>query len=171
AGALSCGAAGVNLSLAGPSDPLLTRLLDEAAARGIVIVAAEPPPGAAAAFPAAHRSALVARSSSAAGAASGGNRLPAPADEVLTTTPGGGYAFFSGTSLAAAHLSGIIALMIEREPGIAAGRLFDVLSASTVTHANGASVNACVAVESLTDLRICDAAPGTAGRTAVSDAR
>lgn len=141
----------INLSLSGPSDPLLERLLDEAVTRGIVVVAAEPPAGAAAnAFPAAHPAVLVARSS-----AGGGRGFPAPADEILTTTPGAGYAFFSGTSLAAAHLSGVVALLLERAPGMDASSIADVLNSTIVQHERTATVSACGALEALTDVRIC----------------
>ncbi|MBN1237305.1 MAG: S8 family serine peptidase, partial [Gammaproteobacteria bacterium] len=148
-------AAVVNMSLAGPEDPLLTRLIDEAVARGIVVVAAAPAAADRTPFPASHGSVLVGRSSSASDARGSAMHLPAPAEEILTTIPGAGYAFFSGTSLAAAHLSGVIALMIEREPSLEAGRIADVLAASMVSRADRTSVNACYAVQSLTDLRVC----------------
>src|SRR5690606_21862937 len=53
----------VNLSLTGPTDPLLSRLLDEAMERGIVIVAAEPATLDAAVFPASHAGVIAARTS------------------------------------------------------------------------------------------------------------
>ena len=45
-----------------------------------------------------------------------GNRatlLAAPGVEILTTAPPHAYAFLSGTSLAAAHVSGVVALMMR----------------------------------------------------------
>jgi subtilisin family serine protease len=156
--AIAIDAALINLSLAGPSDPLLSRLLDAAVGRGIVVVAAEPSAASGWTFPASHPGVLVAQPSSADTKGRAPDRLPAPAEEILTTTPGAGYAFFSGTSLAAAHLSGVIALMIEREPAIGAERIADVLTATTVRRTNRTSVNACFAVERLTDLRVCEPA-------------
>jgi hypothetical protein len=44
-------------------------------------------------------------------------------DKVLVACPGGTCAFTSGTSVAAAHVSGIDALMLEREPALSAGAL------------------------------------------------
>src|SRR5262249_55725150 len=42
--------------------------------------------------------------------------LAAPGIDVLTTSPHGGYDFRSGSSLAAAHGSGVAALLLERDP-------------------------------------------------------
>lgn len=44
--------------------------------------------------------------------------VAAPGVDLLVAQPGGAYGFGSGTSLAAAHVSGIVALMLEREPGL-----------------------------------------------------
>ena len=145
----------INLSLAGPADPLLERLVAEAARRGAVVVTAEPPDASGdARFPASAPGVLVALPPSAA------DRirplgLPAPAEEILTTTPGGGYAILSGTSFAAAHLTGIVALLRERSPGIETPRVAEVLHRSVVERADGMTVNACYAVEALADVRVC----------------
>jgi subtilisin family serine protease len=154
----------INLSLAGPPDALLERLLDQVAERGIVIVAAAPPAPAGAGskpFPSSHPAVLVARSSTAIGTTTQG--LPAPADEILTTIPGG-YAIFSGTSLAAAHLSGIVALLRERAPSLAADRIADVLRRTLVWQHDRATVNACYALEALADATVCDPRVETAAR-------
>jgi subtilisin family serine protease len=42
--------------------------------------------------------------------------VAAPGVEVLTTVPNEGYDFVSGSSLATAHISGIIALILELKP-------------------------------------------------------
>ena len=42
----------------------------------------------------------------------------APGTDILTTTPGSTYAFRSGSSLASAYVSGIAALMKERQPAM-----------------------------------------------------
>jgi hypothetical protein len=46
--------------------------------------------------------------------------LAAPGVDVLTTAPGATYDFLSGSSLAAAHVSGIVALLLERNPRLTA---------------------------------------------------
>ena len=79
----------VNLSLAGPDDPLLGRLLDEVIARGIIVVAAQPEPGVNGhEFPASHPRVLAAHSAAEVLDAPSPYVLGAPATDVLTTTPG-----------------------------------------------------------------------------------
>jgi subtilisin family serine protease len=81
--------------------------------------------------------------------------LAAPANEVLTTTPGAGYAFLSGNSLAAAHTTGVIALMMERQPDIDAERIAAILTATTTYSGGKASINACRAVARLAGTASC----------------
>ena len=53
------------------------------------------------------------------GSAGGNTQLVlAPGTDILTTTPGSTYAFRSGSSLASAYVSGIVALMKERRPSM-----------------------------------------------------
>lgn len=146
----------MNLSLAGPEDPLLSRLLDEALERGIVIVAAEPEaPGLMGGWPSADPRVITARSTRAHVKARSLRSLAAPADEILTTTPGSSYGYFSGHSLAAAHVTGVIALLIERDPEIDAARIAALLS-DTATEATGfESINACKALERLARRETC----------------
>ena len=42
--------------------------------------------------------------------------MAAPGVDVLTAEPAGRYAFTSGTSIAAAHVSGLVALLLEKQP-------------------------------------------------------
>ncbi len=49
--------------------------------------------------------------------------LAAPGIDVLTTAPGGTYDFRSGSSLAAAHVTGIAALLLERNPRLTAAEV------------------------------------------------
>ena len=101
----------INLSLSGPPDPLLGRLIDMALARGTVVVGALDPQAADGGFPASHAG-VVAVSDDPATTAPGA--LVAPGRETPTTQPGGRFAFVSGSSYAAAHVSGLFALMRER---------------------------------------------------------
>jgi subtilisin family serine protease len=153
----------INLSLAGPEDPLLSRLLDRAIERGIVVVTAHPPTAERSlAFPSSHPHVLTAHSSLVAVNSSSPYTLAAPADEVLTTTPGAGYAFMTGNSLAAAHTTGVVALLMERQPDLDAERIAAILTATTTYKAGSASINACRAVARLGGAASCtEPAAGT----------
>jgi hypothetical protein len=112
----------LNFSLAGPPDPMVAKLVAAALSRGIVVVAADGP-DATRSFPATHPGVLgVAGSDDLRG----GLRFPArrlaagalaaPGVDILTTVPNGHYDLFSGASFAAAQVSGVVALLLEREP-------------------------------------------------------
>jgi subtilisin family serine protease len=146
----------VNLSLAGPEDPLLSSLLDELIASGIVVVAAQAEHGDTThVFPASHPKVLSAHSSADADAQPSPYALGAPAIEVITTTPGARYAFLTGNSLAAAHASGVVALLMEREPRLDVDRIAELLIGTTTYTSGSASINACRALESLSGLSSC----------------
>ncbi|HKI87208.1 MAG TPA: S8 family serine peptidase [Thermoanaerobaculia bacterium] len=115
----------INLSLAGPEDPLLTKLVSRALELGISVVAAtDPARGAELSFPASivgvlPVAALDTRLSARPGAdTSAAGALEAPGYEILTTLPGGTYDFLSGSSLSAAEVSGVVALLLELQPGL-----------------------------------------------------
>ncbi|HKY80093.1 MAG TPA: S8 family serine peptidase, partial [Sphingobium sp.] len=105
-------AAVINLSLGGPPDRLLAMLLDAGMARGATVVAAydsDRPDGG---FPASHPGVIAVAASPMPG-----SRRPvyaAPAHDIPATEPGGGWALVDGASYAAAHVSGLVALI--REP-------------------------------------------------------
>ena len=136
----------VNMSLAGPTDPLLTRLVQAGARQGTLFVAAVPP-GAARSFPADLDAVLAVE---AAGPVTTPGHLAAPARDVLTLTPGGHYDFASGSSLAAAEVSGILALMLSERHHLTAGEARDILTRSIrpIVTAGGLlmSVDACAAI-------------------------
>jgi len=101
----------INLSLAGPHDALLARLLDAAEAQGISVVVAAPTAGNAQdTFPASVATVISVANLEDAGASRAAT-VSAPGIDVLTTFPGGRYDYGSGTSLASAHVSGVVALM------------------------------------------------------------
>lgn len=101
----------INLSLAGPDDPLLARLLAGAEARGIsVVVAAPPAADIADRFPASVPT-VVAVATSEGAAQWPASAIRAPGIDVLTTFPGNRYDYGSGSSLSSAHVSGVVALM------------------------------------------------------------
>ena len=116
--AINQGAQILNFSLAGPPDVLLTRLIKVALERGIVVVAAAPSKPDARAFPASLQGVI-----GISGSDPPGRFLGAPAVDILTTVPHGSYDFFSGSSLAAAQVSGVAALLLERNPKLTPAEL------------------------------------------------
>jgi subtilisin family serine protease len=109
AAAVDAGADVINLSLAGPTDALLERLVRRALSRGAIVVGAVPPDGALDAFPAAIPGVI------AVDAVEDGHSVSrafvAPGRDVLSHAPDGHYDFFSGSSLATAEVSAIVALL------------------------------------------------------------
>ena len=133
----------INLSLAGPPDPLLEALIDSAADAGIVVVAAYPERhGPGSGFPASHPRVIAAESAETPLGGNIRNLLRAPGAEIVSTSPNNGYAFFSGNSMAAAYVTGVAALVRERRPGITSAELIELLTATGI----GRTVNACRAV-------------------------
>ncbi|NID15953.1 S8 family serine peptidase [Luteibacter yeojuensis] len=137
----------VNMSLGGPADPLLGKLLGQLLSRGRIVVAALPPDGSTGGFPDNAPGVIVVRSSAAVPAAPG--VVSAPGKDILTTQPGGGYDFTSGSSMAAAHVSGILALLLSLSPRLDANSAREILlRTSSVTHGMR-EVNAAAAVAAL----------------------
>ncbi len=118
------GARVINMSFAGPSDPALHRALEAAYASGVVLVAAagNAGPKAPPAYPAAEPHVIAVTATDAQDQVfAGSNRgryieVAAPGVDLLVASPGGGYQLSSGTSLSAAEVSGIAALILERRP-------------------------------------------------------
>ncbi len=125
------GAKIVNMSFAGPPDPELRRVAAAAAAKGVVLIAAagnagpKSPP----LYPAADAGVLAVTATDADDKLfENANRgkyiaLSAPGVDVLLPAPNGGYDLESGTSVAAALVSGVAALVLERNPGLSAEAL------------------------------------------------
>ncbi len=129
------GAQIVNMSFAGPKDPLIERGIGATAARGIVMVAASGNAGAKSPplYPAANAN-VIAVSATDAGdnlfAASnrGGHiAIAAPGVDIFLPAPDGKYQMTSGTSFSAAYISGLAALMLERNPALKPGELRAIL--------------------------------------------
>jgi len=106
----------LNLSLAGPRDRILERLIDKAIENGISVVGAIDPASPSNSFPASHIGVLAVAAAGTVGSDS--MAIYAPGDHVLTTMPDGGWGFVSGSSFAAAHVTGIAALLLEISPAL-----------------------------------------------------
>jgi subtilisin family serine protease len=119
----------VNMSLGGPPDPLLARLVSVGAAQGTIFVGAADRAGDGNTFPAGLSEVLAV---DAAEDSSGNPRhLLAPGRDVLTLVPGGHYDFASGSSLAAAQISGIVALLIAQHPHLSVTEVRNLLLRSS----------------------------------------
>lgn len=129
------GARIVNMSFAGPKDPLIERSSNGMARRKMIAVAAagNAGPKAAPLYPAAYDTVVAVtatdRSDAVFDMANQGAyvALAAPGVDILGIAPGGRYAVSSGTSLAAAHISGLAALILGRADGIDADDLLEAL--------------------------------------------
>ena len=144
AAALASGAPLVNLSFAGPADPLLTALVQAGLKRGVTFVGAAAGPEAP--FPTGIAGVITAAGSEqplSTGA------LAAPSQHVMTLRPGGEYDFESGTSVAAAELTAVMALLMSASPTrLSTATLVSLLSGPTPVHADGqpvVDVNAALA--------------------------
>jgi hypothetical protein len=141
----------INMSLSGPSDTLLARLIQIALDRKIAVVAAfdaKLPQGG---FPAAMTGVTAVADESL-------QPLPArvytaPGRDVPTTQPGGKWYLVNGSSYSAAHVSGLIALAREHRGNG---------SAVVLARGSGNSIDACATLVSTT--ASCDCSCAIAGR-------
>jgi subtilisin family serine protease len=103
----------INLSLSGPEDRLLAELLKVAVSRGATVVTAFDARRPGGGFPATVPGAIAV---SDVPVAAGATRVYiAPGRDVPTTEPGGRWFLVNGSSFAAAHVSGLVALVEQRQ--------------------------------------------------------
>ncbi len=126
----------VNMSFAGPRDLMLERTIAAAYEKNITIVAAagnggpRSPP----LFPGADPHVIaVTAVDSADMPFAGANRgkyiaLAAPGVDVLVPEIGGGVHFTTGTSVAAANVTGVVALLLERGPNLTPAQIRSILT-------------------------------------------
>lgn len=101
----------INMSLGGPPDRLIQQLVEAALIRGIYVVAAVNRSAPNGGFPAGLPGVLAVLDKPMADAPAG--TVIAPGTDVPTTLPGSRWATVSGASYAAAHVSGLLALMLD----------------------------------------------------------
>ena len=116
----------INMSFAGPKDPLIERGIDAVATKQILMVAAAGNAGAKSPplYPAANPKVIAVSATDAEdhllAASNRGSYIAvaAPGAELFLPAPDGKYQMTSGTSFSAAYVSGLAALMLERNPAL-----------------------------------------------------
>lgn len=161
----------INLSLGGPRDPLINQLVKEAYARGIAIVAAagNGGPTARPLYPAALAkviavSAIDMNDQLYPSAARGEYvDLVAPGVEVFSALPGNKFSPFTGTSMAAPHVTGVIALILQKSPAVSPAEMSALLEKAARDLGSpgkddlfgSGCVDACKSLEALTGTVLC----------------
>lgn len=130
------GARIVNMSFAGPADPGLHRMLAAASAKDMVLIAAagNAGPNSPPLYPAADPSVIAVTATDADDhlfkMANQGAYIAvaAPGVEVLALAPDDAYQVTTGTSVAAAHVSGIAALLLQHDPSLKPADIRSILT-------------------------------------------
>jgi subtilisin family serine protease len=112
----------VNLSIAGPADPLLSALVQSGLKQGVIFVGST----------AEEADSFPTNIAGVIGVADSDREhrnatLAVPGTHVLTLRPGGQYDFESGTSVAAAQMTGIAALLLSEDNHLTSGAIVSLL--------------------------------------------
>jgi len=146
----------INLSLGGPRDRLLERLIDAAIARRIIVVGAVDSHAVDGGFPAALPGVLAVAAEGSVDVS--GTALLAPGRDIPTTTIGRGWGFVTGASFAAASVSGVVALLLERAPAMDAVAVRRALVGDAIPGARSkpsGAVDVCSAIARTTKACVC----------------
>ena len=149
----------INLSLTGPDDRLLRRLLGVAIESRVTVVGAVDDTAADGGFPASYPGVVAAAGEHAA--VTRNDVLLAPGEDIPTTQPGARWNLVNGSSFAAAEVSGLVALVRELSPDITLTQLHDVLHARTalgLASMRPMTIDACAAVAQVSHRCTCDCA-------------
>jgi subtilisin family serine protease len=131
------GARVLNMSFIGSHDPALQQILSAANGKGVTVVAAagNGGPTAGPVYPAAYPDVIAVTAVDERDQlyqyANRGSyiALAAPGVDILAPVERGGYAYVSGTSFAAAYVSAIAALLLERDPSLDSKAILELLAA------------------------------------------
>jgi subtilisin family serine protease len=126
AAAIDAGIPLVNMSIAGPADPLLSALVQSGLKRGMIFVGSAADDGGS--FPANINGVIGVGNSDSSHA---GATLTAPATHVMTLLPDNEYDFESGTSVAAAEVTGIVALLLSANNRLTSESVVSLLKSTT----------------------------------------
>jgi subtilisin family serine protease len=137
----------INLSLSGPPDPLLTRLLDVAHRQGVIVIGAVDARAMDGGFPASHPDVIAVAANGDAARIAGA--LHAPGRDIPTTLLADDWGMVSGSSFAAAQVSGLAALLRQMAPTLRPEQFRDSMRARGAGPgaADSAPVDACAAIE------------------------
>ncbi len=136
--AIKKGARVINMSFAGPYDPMLQLAMKNAREKGVVLIAAagnagpKSPP----LYPAADPNVIAVTATDEDDQLfEGANQGPhvavaAPGVNILEPAPNDTYQVTTGTSVAAAHVSGVAALLMERNPALDPVAVHEILTMS-----------------------------------------
>ncbi len=143
--AVDNGARVINMSLRWSDSTALRDALAYAASRNVITVSAAgnssgSSPGTPAYYAtqygfsvgAVDSSRTIASFSNRAGTNSSMQHVMAPGVNVYSTVPGNGYASYSGTSMAAPHVAGVVALMLGANPNLTHAQVRSILTSSAV---------------------------------------
>jgi len=143
--AVDNGARVINMSLGWSDSTALRDALAYAASRNVITVSAAgnsslSSPGTPAYYAtqyglsvgAVDSSRTIASFSNRAGTDSSMQHVMAPGVNVYSTVPGNGYASYSGTSMAAPHVAGVVALMLGANPNLTHAQVRSILTSSAV---------------------------------------
>jgi len=134
----------INMSLGGPYDPLLEEIINVAVEKhGIIIVAAYGK-SSKARFPATAANVI-----GVTGMARRGNVVSAPGVDILSTAPNGKYDFYSGSSVATAHVSGVVALMLEANRSLRPSEILRLMKGSRTGRDERNFFNTCKIISSI----------------------
>src|SRR5262249_425942 len=136
--AIKKGARIINMSFAGPDDPILHVALEKAREKGVILIGAagNAGPNSQPLYPGADSNVIAVTATDERDVIfAQANRGPyisvaAPGVNILEPAPGGGYQITTGTSVAAAHVSGGAALLLERNPKIDQAALGEILQST-----------------------------------------